>query len=149
MEIVELPLKNHYIIFTHKGFSTFILRESNEQPEYICVAQDIPLRFCYNLMKSDPSNRAIIQGEKDFHERFKFFAIKYFGMPILADMRLKDVIRTYEKPLEDLLYSFDEKNHALLISEILTINPKNADKMLEIQHSPLYVFARNGVPDLE
>lgn len=147
MDLIELPLAKHYIIFTHKGFSTFMFNGSNEDSFNV---QDIPLRFCFNAMKSDPSNIAMIQAEKDLYERFKFFAIKYFGMPILADMRLKDVIAEYEKPLGSLLLMHaEEHNAAAILEKIAAIDPKNTNKELQITDSPLFVFTRNGVPDLD
>lgn len=148
MDLVELPLKMHYCIFTHEGFSTFILKETKLGAEKWHV-QDIPLRFCFNVMKADPSDVTMINAEKHFYERFKFFAIKYFGMPILADMRLKDVIREYEKPLEELMKIFESKNKAAIIKKIAAIDPINENKELEIENSPLFVFTRNSMPDLE
>lgn len=147
MDLIELPLDMHYCIFTYEGFSTFILKGSDHDSFSV---QDIPLRFCFNVMKSDQSHAAMIQAEKDFNERFKFFAIKYFGMPILADMRLKDVIRTYEKPLEEILLIHAQKNNATaIIDKIAAVDPQNKNKELDIQSSPLFIFTRNGIPDLE
>jgi len=148
IEILELPLEKHYCIFTFKGFAT-IFYSNNED---LLEINDLPLRFCINTMVSDPSNTYMIQAEKHFHERFKFYAIKYFGMPILADMRFKDVLNMYEKPLEDLLemHNFAESieiEKALLkkIDPTITGMKKN----IRIKRSPLFVFTRNGLPDLD
>lgn len=145
MEVVELPLKKHYVIFTHKGFSTFFFNESNEKSFSV---QDIPIRFCFNLMKADLSDIKMIDAENAFYQRFKFFAIKYFGMPILADMRLKDVINQYEKPLEELLLMHaQQKTGAEIIEAITAIDSSNKNKELEVHSSPLYIFTKNGIPD--
>jgi hypothetical protein len=144
MEIAELPLDKHYILFTHKGFSTFFMNSTEKKLEF----NDMPLRFCFNVMLADKSNITLIQAEKDFYERFKFFAIKYFGMPILADMRLKDVIKTYEKPLESLLEEFSFGESIEIEKMLERIEPNNIGKVIHIKNSPLYVFTRNGMPDV-
>ena len=147
MEIVELPLKNHYLLITYKSFSTFVIT-SNSADQKI-VLQDVPLRFCMNVMLSDPSDLQMKDKEAHFYERFKFLAIKYFGMPVLAEKRLKDIVKEFEKPISEHMDQFDERDQNAILLNVSELHPSYAKKTITFQRSPLFVFTRNGVPDIE
>jgi hypothetical protein len=143
MELIKLPIVNHYMYMTKNGYSTFTVSSS---PDSFDV-QDLPLRFVINILNSDESDLKHKESAKDLINQFKFLAIKYFGFAALSDMSLKNVFDSYELPLKTLLKTQDSDDRFRIELEIETKTGNMGKKML-LKQSPLFIFTRDTMPDL-
>lgn len=146
MELIELPLENHYLYMTKEGFSTFIVSDNLENVFEFHV-QDVPLRFVVNILTSDTSDTKQVEACNQMIERFKFHAIKFFGFPVLSDMSFKDVLANFEHPLKTLLRKQKDDFSRFTIETEIEMKSGHVGQKMKIKQSPLFVFTRNGIVD--
>lgn len=146
MELIEIPLENHYMLVTHKGFATFVLLNEDSSNFYL---QDVPLRFIVNALSADKSDTHKERQLDSLLDRFRFLYLKYYGMPMQA-ISLREVINKHEKPLESLYNNFIERDQKALEKAIkeTCLFPFDQNKTMIFRQSPLFVFTRNGMVDM-